>query len=121
MTCHAIQPPQTHEEMKKTIAPPIGNVLHHLRMDFKTPEEIKTHINDFVMNPTLEKAICPSVKRFGLMPSMKDQVTKEELNSISEFLLDVIAFMQNSHNKNKSHNGGSCSSGGCSGGACKTK
>lgn len=100
-SCHSINQPSSFEEAKKQIAPPIGNVLFHLDGHFKTSEEIKNHINEFVMNPTMDKAICNSVKRFGLMPSQKGVVTKEELNKISQFLTEVITYSKNSHSQNK--------------------
>jgi cytochrome c553 len=126
--CHAKTPPATMQEREKMIAPPIGNVLYHLDMSFKTADEIKSHINSFVMNPTKEKAICNSVKRFGLMPSQKGVLTKDELNQISEFLTNIIIYSKNSHKKRKGCGGGcavgakkgGCGSSGSKGGCgCK--
>jgi mono/diheme cytochrome c family protein len=130
--CHNITPPSTMSERQNIVAPPIGNVLYHLDMEFKTADAIKKHIVEFTLNPTKEKAICNSVKRFGLMPSQKESVTKAELEKIADFLTQVIAYTRNSHaNKGKGGcNSGACSSkgnnscsskgGGC-GGGCSTK
>jgi mono/diheme cytochrome c family protein len=108
-SCHSITPPTTHEEIKKFVAPPIGNVLFHLDKEFQSANEIKNHIINFTMNPTKEKAICRSVKRFGLMPSQKDNVNEQQLDKIAEFLVSVIAY-----SKNSQKNQNSCKSGGCS-------
>jgi cytochrome c len=129
-SCHNITPPSTMSERQNMVAPPIGNVLYHLDMEFKTPDEIKKHIVAFTLNPTKEKAICNSVKRFGLMPSQKGNVTEDELNKIADFLTQVIAYTRNSHQSKKGGCGGGCSTkgnkscsskgGGC-GGGCSTK
>jgi hypothetical protein len=108
-SCHFTQVPSSAAERQKLVAPPIGNVLFHLDQEFKTPQEIKDHIVDITLNPTMDKAICNSVKRFGLMPSQKDAVTQEELNQIAEFLINIIVYSKNTHR------------GGCSGKACGSK
>jgi cytochrome c len=110
MTCHSKTPPSSKQERMDLVAPPIGNVLYHLDQEFKTPEEIKKHIVEFTLNPSKEKAICNSVKRFGVMPSQKENVTKEELSAIADFLTNIIVYSKNSHAKGKrSCDGKSCS------------
>lgn len=111
-SCHGLKPPTTKDERMAIVAPPIGNILYHLNHDFKSPEEIKKHIVEFTLNPTKEKAICPSVRRFGVMPSQKENVTESEINLIAEFLTNIIIY------SNNSHKGGNK---GCSGGACSSK
>jgi cytochrome c len=108
-SCHNIMPPQSKTERKAVIAPPIGNILFHLGQEFKNQEDIKKHIVNFTLNPTKEKAICNSVKRFGLMPSQKGNITKEELEKVADFLTDVIVYNKNSHKQKKGCRGGSCS------------
>jgi cytochrome c len=68
------------------LGPPVKGVMYHMREEFNNDEDIEAHIQDFVLEPTLEKALCKSVRRFGLMPSQKDNVTKEELKIISEWM-----------------------------------
>lgn len=110
MSCHGIKVPVNKTEKQQLIAPPIGNILYHLAQDFSSPEKIKKHIVEFSLNPTKEKAICKSVKRFGLMPSQKGNVTEDELNKIADFLNQIIAFSKNSHSKK-----------GCNSKTCSTK
>jgi cytochrome c553 len=129
-SCHNITPPSTMSERQNMVAPPIGNVLYHLDMEFKTADAIKKHIVEFTLNPTKEKAICNSVKRFGLMPSQKGSVSEAELNKIADFLTQVIAYTRNSHQSKKGGCAGGCSTkgnkscsskgGGC-GGGCSTR
>jgi hypothetical protein len=65
-------------------------VVRHLNINFTTKSEKKKHIVDFVFNPTKEKAICRSVRRFGLMPSLKGAITEKELNSVADYIIDNI-------------------------------
>ena len=83
-SCHQINKPADKSSL---IAPPLKGFMYHLSEHFKTKQEIKEHINSFVMNPTKETAVCRGVRRFGLMPSQKGLLTKEELNTIAEWML----------------------------------
>jgi len=84
-TCHVYYRP---DDINTLVAPPIKGVVRHLRSDFKSQQEIISHVQEFVLNPTHEKAICPSVQRFGLMPSQNGVVTKEELAVIAKWMLE---------------------------------
>ena len=81
--CHKMGEPK---QDPNAVAPMLVGVATHLQEAFKTKEERVKHIKEFVVNPTKEKAICPSVKRFGLMPSQKGNVSEEELAKIAEFM-----------------------------------
>ncbi len=94
--CHSLSKPT---DKSKIVAPPARGVMFHLSEAFKTQEEIKAHINDFVMEPSAEKAICKSVKRFGVMPSQKGAVSKEELEIISEWMLEHLRMDKKEHQK----------------------
>ena len=118
-TCHTTQAPSSYEDMKNMVAPFIGNVLFHLDKEFKSSDDIKNHINDFVMNPTKEKAICNSVKRFGLMPSQKGLITEAELEKVANYLTTIIEYARTT--KSTSHQGASCSTKGGEGCGCKSK
>lgn len=85
LSCHVYYRP---DDISKLVAPPIKGVVRHLRSNFSSQKEIIEHVKDFVINPTKEKAICPSVGRFGLMPSQKDLVSKEELEIITKWMLN---------------------------------
>lgn len=69
-------------------APPLQMMAWRLNQLFDDPDELEMHIKDFVLNPTEEKALCPAVEWFGLMPSMEGNITKEELGIIAEWIVE---------------------------------
>jgi mono/diheme cytochrome c family protein len=96
--CHVLKMPTDHSKM---VAPPARGVMFHMGEAFKSKEEIKKHIVDFVLEPTKEKAICKSVKRFGLMPSQKGNISKEELSKVADWMIENLHMSKEEHNKNK--------------------
>ncbi len=85
--CHVTKRP---EDTSKLIAPPIMGALNHVKQNYATKKEAVDFIVDYVLNPTREKAVCmpQNIKKFGLMPSQKGNVTKEELKEIASWLYD---------------------------------
>jgi len=83
--CHTATKPQDRSSL---VAPPIMGVMRHVKMSYNTQEEATAFIVDFVLEPTKEKSICKAqkVEKFGLMPSLKGSVTKDELKSIAKWL-----------------------------------
>lgn len=98
MTCHTISRPA---DMSTMIAPPAKGLIFHMTQDIGSDEKILAHINSFTMNPTKEKAICPSVKRFGLMPSQKDNITKEELNTVGKWMIENLKMTDEQYERRK--------------------
>jgi len=86
-SCHQTTRP---DDISTLVAPPIMGVMKHVKMDYGTKEEAVAFMVDYILNPTREKAVCipRSIKRFGLMPSQKGNVTKEELRKIVSYLYD---------------------------------
>ena len=96
MSCHTMGKPK---DISKAVAPPIKGVMFHMNEEFANDKEmIEDHINDIVMNPTKEKAICKSVERFGLMPSQKGNLTKEELAIVAKWMVNDL---KDGHGKKK--------------------
>ena len=94
--CHSMTQPT---DKSKMLAPPAKGVMFHMSEAFDSNEKIKAHILDFVLEPTKEKAICKSVKRFGVMPSQKGNVTKEELSIIADWMLENLKMNKEQHKK----------------------
>jgi len=71
-------------------APALMGVMRHVKMRYPDKASAVTFMVDYVLNPTREKSICQpqKIERFGLMPSQKGIVTKEELTKISEWMYD---------------------------------
>ena len=95
-TCHSLTIPQDKSKMK---APPARGVMFHMREAFGSDEKIKAHILDFVIEPSREKAICKSVKRFGVMPSLKGKVSQDELSVIADWMIKNLQMNQAEHQK----------------------
>jgi cytochrome c len=91
--CHVKQRP-AYEEMKNLIAPPIMGVMTHVKDAKATKVEAVNFIADYIFDPTQAKALCmkQSIERFGLMPSQKGSLTKEEATTIAEFLYDNYGY-----------------------------
>ena len=92
--CHNLDmPPKTSDNEK---APPLYTVVVHLKdwMKANDPSELKGKFIDFaadyVINPSLDKSYCDkiSLKTYGLMPSQKGKVTKDEVKAIAAYIFD---------------------------------
>jgi hypothetical protein len=61
-------------------------VMFHVKQKYPTKEEAVKFIVDYVNNPSIDKALCPSVKRFGVMPKLG--IDETSLKAIAEFIYD---------------------------------
>ena len=86
-SCHVKTRPS---DISTLVAPPMMGVMRHVKMSYKTKDEVVTFITEYVLNPQESKAVCMTdkLKRFGLMPSQKGNVTKEELATIAAWAYD---------------------------------
>ena len=87
--CH-IKTKPTPQIRQTMVAPPIMGVMFHIKEKYSNKDEAVKFISDYVINPSKDKALClpKSIKKFGLMPSQKKNVTKEELKKIAEYIYD---------------------------------
>ncbi len=93
-SCHNLDMPPLISDDE--LAPPIMAIAFHMP-DFmqakdesqKIPMAIE-FITDFVRNPLLENSKCDkeSIDRYGLMPSQKENVTKDEVKAIAEYMFN---------------------------------
>lgn len=93
-SCHNLDmPPKTSSDEK---APPMMAVTFHIRdfMKVNNPSEKKQKFIDFVtdyaLNPSAEKSFCDkkSLEDYGVMPSQKGKVSKDELQAIARYMYD---------------------------------
>jgi cytochrome c len=91
--CHVKQRPSM-EEMKNLIAPPIMGVMTHVKDAKATKDEAVNFITDYIVDPSATKALCmkQSIERFGLMPTQKGNLTKEEATTIAGYLYDNYGY-----------------------------
>ena len=85
--CHTLGKPA---DMSKLVAPPLNGVMRHLKMTHSDQAKGVAFIKDYVMEPAQSKALCmpQKIKRFGLMPSQKGNVTPEELEVIANWMFE---------------------------------
>jgi len=86
-SCHSKTRPS---DMSKLVAPAIMGVMRHVKMTYPTKEKAVEFMSEYVLNPSKSKAVCmpAKIQRFGLMPSLKGVVTKDEIKTISSWLYD---------------------------------
>jgi len=92
--CHNLKmPPNTYADEK---APPMMAVVFHLKdfmkitMDDEKFSKFIPFVQDYVINPSRDKSYCDkeSLKTYGVMPSQKGNVTKDELEAIASYMYD---------------------------------
>ncbi len=92
--CHNLKmPPSTYEDEK---APPMMAVVFHLKdfmkitMNDEKYSKFIPFVQDYVIYPSAKKSYCDkeSLKTYGVMPSQKGKVTKEELKAIALYMYD---------------------------------
>ncbi|MEA1892218.1 MAG: c-type cytochrome [Campylobacterota bacterium] len=96
--CHSMKRPQDKSTMT---APPAKGIMFHMSEDIGSDEKILAHIKSFTLNPTKDKAICRSVRRFGLMPSQKENITPEELNTVAHWMIDNLKMTPQEYERRK--------------------
>jgi len=95
--CHSLQ----KKEFSEMVAPPARGVMFHMNNAFSSKEKMKEHIVDFVMNPSEDKAICKSIKRFGLMPSQKGAISNNELDIVADWMIVNLSMSEAEHRANQ--------------------
>lgn len=87
VSCHITGRPV---DFSKLVAPPVMGVMRHVKMQYPNKEEAVAFIKEYTLDPQEAKAVCmpQKIKRFGLMPSQKGNVTAEELERIGAWMFD---------------------------------
>ncbi len=88
-TCHMLEKP-TADMIPNLKAPPMEAVMYHTKLVMNDKKKVKAFIADYVINPAAEKSVCESnkVQQYGVMPSLKDRISGEELSKISDYLIE---------------------------------
>lgn len=72
------------------IGPPADEVLTHVKEKYPDKKEAVKFMADYIMKPDPQKALCASMDKFGLMPSMEGVVSREEAEAISAMMFDTF-------------------------------
>ena len=91
-SCHDIHMPPVIKDDE--LAPPMMAVAFHVYSFVKPQNESQREtkaiefVADYALNPALEKSFCDkdSLKRYGLMPSQKDNVEEKEVKAIAAYI-----------------------------------
>lgn len=91
-SCHDINMPPIISDNE--LAPPIMSVSFHVYSLVKPSDESQRglkaieFVTDYIFNPSEKKSFCDkdSLKRYGLMPSQKEKLTKDEAKAIASYM-----------------------------------
>lgn len=88
----------TNNTLLKLTAPTLNQLSYRLKQRIGDPKgdneihrmEVAAFISDYVLNPDREKSLCLAdvMQHFKTMPSLKGQVTEDELEAVSTFIYD---------------------------------
>ena len=89
--CHNLDFPAKTSDHEK--APPFYTLVHHIKQaleadsDYERKMKFIDFVSEYPLNPSAEKSFCDkeSLKFYGLMPSQKGKVTKNELKAIASY------------------------------------
>ncbi|HIQ47619.1 MAG TPA: c-type cytochrome [Sulfurovum sp.] len=87
-SCHMLEAPTFHQ-IPTLKAPPLDSIVFHVNLAIEDEQKKKEFIVDYVLNPDVSKTVCESnkVAKYGVMPSQKGNVSKEELALIAAEML----------------------------------
>ena len=89
LLCHTVKR-VTPAEKEKLLGPPADEVMYHVKERYPIKEDAVKFMADYILEPKVEKALCASMDKFGLMPSMKASVTPEEARAIAGMMFDAF-------------------------------
>ncbi len=89
-SCHMLSSP-SWQIIPTLKAPAMDAVVFHIKAAIKDHKKAKEFIIDYVQNPSATKAVCESnkVQDYGVMPSLKGEVSPEDLGVIAEYMLEA--------------------------------
>lgn len=104
LLCHTTKAVSAKDK-EKLLGPPIDEVLYHVKERYPIKEDAVAFMADYIREPKVEKALCASMDKFGLMPSMKSTVTPEEARAIASMLFDRFPRADFARTQKKSRGG----------------
>ena len=87
-SCHMLTSPKIGQ-LSSLSAPAMDAIVFHTKLVYPKMKDQKAFMIDYVLNPNASKSVCEShkVSKFGVMPSQKGLVTKDELSLIVDYIL----------------------------------
>lgn len=99
-SCHIemISAAEVRKNLSKMKAPPMVEVANRIKSNIVIADEdeyvhrrvVTLFIREYIQNPQVEYTMCDpmAVEKFGVMPSLKDKLTKEERTAVAEWIYD---------------------------------
>ena len=86
--CHLFSSSSAKLTDGKMGGPPMWGIMKKIRNKYDTSDDRIAFIRDYALQPTEQKMLFPAATReyFGVMPSMRDKVSDEEMQLIAEYL-----------------------------------
>jgi len=95
----------SRDQKKGLIGPPIDEVMLHVKEHYPEKKEAVAFIADYLMHPSVDKALCASIDKFGVMPSMKGRINQQEALAVSEMIFEKFPREQFATMEKKSREG----------------
>jgi len=105
LLCHTVRIKIPPAEREKLLGPPVNEVMYHVKEKYPIKEDAVAFMADYILHPTVEKALCASMDKFGLMPSMKSSVSPAEARAIASMLFDRFPRTDFSRSQERSRRG----------------
>ncbi len=91
VACHTQKKPEKMSEKKDMKAPPMAKISAKIKHSFDNNKtKVVAFIADYIENPSQEKVKCMAmaVKKFGLMPPIGKEMTKEEREVVATWVFE---------------------------------
>jgi len=75
-------------DKSRLLGPPVNEVMYHVKERYPIRVDAIRFMFDYVMKPEVQKALCASMDRFGMMPSMKGVLSGKELRAVLEMMFE---------------------------------
>ncbi|EQB40709.1 hypothetical protein M947_00220 [Sulfurimonas hongkongensis] len=88
-SCHLIGP-ITKEKLNNMSAPPSWALAKKVNTAYPDRADAIAFIVDYTMSPSEDKMLFShkTKERFGVMPSQKDMISKDELRAVAKYIID---------------------------------
>ena len=99
-SCHVemISVAELKKNLSKLKAPPMVEVANRIKSNIVIADDdedvhrrvVTLFISEYAQNPQLEHTMCDpmAVERFGVMPSLKEKLTKAQREAVAEWMYD---------------------------------
>jgi hypothetical protein len=85
LVCH---PTHVVQDKNKLLGPPADEIMVHVKEAYGDKMQAVNFMLDYILDPQVSKALCASMDKFGLIPSMQHRVSEDEARLISEMMYE---------------------------------